>query len=312
MTLPDAGVARSLDEVEPVASAVTIGNFDGVHRGHQVLLRRVVEVAADAGVRAVAITFDPHPAAVLRPGSEPPILQTLDDRVAALKDAGVGLVVVLPFTLELSRLTPLEFVDRVLVERLRTTSVIVGANFRFGHRAAGDVGALTEAGEARGFTTEAVAVRDLDGIPLSSSAIRSRLADGDVVWVTRALGRPHRVTGEVVAGDGRGRTIGVPTANVVVDTALVLPADGVYAGHATVDGVAHPTVTNLGFRPTFEGTSRTVETHLLDFDEDLYGRQVTVSFVERLRGERRFDGIDELVAQIRGDIDAARAALDVR
>jgi riboflavin kinase / FMN adenylyltransferase len=302
-------VARQLDEVDPAPSVVTIGNFDGVHRGHQVLLRRAVHAAHDAGVRAVAVTFHPHPAAVLRPGSEPPALQPLDERIAGLAEAGVDLVLVLAFTAELAALSAEAFVSRVLVDRLRATRVIVGTNFRFGHRAAGDVVTLVELGGPAGFTTEAVTLLEEEGAAISSSTIRGQLAAGEVDWVAGALGRPFTLTGEVVAGDGRGRTIGVPTANLAVPGGLQLPADGVYAGWAEAGLLRAPAITNVGVRPTFAGGDRSVEVHLLDATADLYGETLTVSFEHRIRAEQRFDGVDALVAQIRDDIASARALL---
>lgn len=300
-------VAYGLDEVVPGPSAVTIGNFDGVHRGHRVLLRRAVDAAHEAAVRSVAVTFDPHPAAVLRPGSEPPAIHSRDERVAELIAVGVDLVLVLPFTPELAALTPAAFVEQVLVERLQATKVIVGTNFRFGHKAAGDVVSLSDAGDRHGFTTEAVTLLELDGAPISSSELRRRIReDGDLEWANRALGRPFRLAGEVVAGDQRGRTIGFPTANIEVSGRRLLPANGVYAGIATVDGVRYAAVTNVGTRPTFDGEGVTVEVHLLDADLDLYGRQLEVTFRHRLRGERRFSGVDALVAQIGEDVRTAR------
>lgn len=308
----ERGVAHGVEQVEPGASVVTIGNFDGVHLGHQVLLRRTVDAATDRGLRAVAVTFDPHPAAVLRPGSEPPSLASLEERIERIQDAGTDLVLVLPFTDELAALTPEAFVERVLVTRLQAARVVVGANFRFGHKAAGDVVVLVETGEQHGFDVEAVAVRELDGDPISSSAIRSALAAGDVGWATRALGRPYRLRGEVVRGEGRGRRIGIPTANLAVAASQTVPANGVYAGHAEVAGTTWRCVTNVGVRPTFDGGGAvTVEPHLLDVegDLDLYGRDLTVSFEHRIRGERRFDSVDELVAQIRADVGSARTWL---
>lgn len=301
-------VVRGLDAVTPSASVVTIGNFDGVHRGHQVLLRRAVHAAADLEVRAVAVTFDPHPAAVLRPGTQPQSLQPLDERVTLLHEHGIDLVVVLPFTLDLASWSPETFVTRVLVERLRCARVVVGTNFRFGHRAAGDVVTLVERGDEHGFGTEAVTLLDLEGQPISSSTVRERLAAGDVDWVTRAMGRVHELEGEVVQGDQRGRTIGFPTANLDVADDLALPGDGVYTGETQVDGRTYRCVTNIGVRPTFAGDRRTVETHLLDADLDLYGRRLRVGFARRLRGERRFSGVDELVAQIERDVEDARSA----
>lgn len=303
-------VVRSLAEVDAVPSAVTIGNFDGVHRGHRTLVHRAVDAALRDGLRSVVITFDPHPAAVLRPGSEPPRLQSLEQRLEALEDLGVELTLVLAFTRELSALSADEFVAQVLVEGVGAATVVVGTNFRYGHRAAGDIVHLSEAGERHGFAVEAVGLLALDGDQVSSSAIRRAVADGEVEAAAHGLGRPFALRGEVVAGDGRGRTIGIPTANLAVDAAVVVPADGVYAGRVTLDGVSYPVVTNVGRRPTFEGTGTTVETHLLDAEVALYGRVIEVTFEHRLRGERRFEGPDELVAQIHDDIARARAWLE--
>jgi len=302
-------VAHGLDEVTVAPSVVTIGNFDGVHRGHRVLIGRAVNHASDRGIRSVAITFEPHPAAVLRPGNEPPRLQTLDARIGSLIDAGVDLVLVLPFTRELAALTPARFVQQVLVERLRAQRVVVGTTFRFGAKAAGDVVTLVEEGERHGFTTEAATLLDLDDIPISSSEIRRHLVAGDVPWAARALGRPFELAGTVVPGDGRGRTIGVPTANLDVPEGLVVPGNGVYAGHAVAGERRWPAVTNVGVRPTFDGTTRSVEVHLLDAEEDLYGRDVSFRFLHRIRGEQRFDGPEQLVARIRQDIEETRRHL---
>jgi riboflavin kinase / FMN adenylyltransferase len=303
--------ALHLDDVVPSPSAVTIGNFDGVHRGHQVLLRRTVDAARHRDVRSVAVTFDPHPAAVLRPGSEPLALQSLDDRIETMYETGVDQVLVLPFSTELASMEPHVFLEKVLVERLEAVKVIVGTNFRFGHKALGDVVTLNEAGAVYGFEIEAVTLLDVEGRPISSSEIRDRLAVGDVEWSAAALGRPHRVRGPVVAGEGRGRTIGVPTANVAPPEGLVVPAHGVYAGHAERDGKRWPCVTNVGTRPTFGGRGVSVEAHLLDTEVDLYGEPLGITFEHHLRAERRFEGPDELVAQIRRDIEEARRRLGI-
>ncbi len=308
----DAAVAWGLAEVAPTPSVVTIGNFDGVHRGHRVLLRRTVDAAHERSVRSVVVTFDPHPAAIVRPGSEPAPLQTRDERVTELAASGVDLVVVLPFDAVLAALGPAEFIEQVLVERLRAERVVVGTNFRFGHKAKGDVVTLVEEGERHGFEVEAVTLFELDDVPVSSTELRSRLAEGDVEWASRGLGRPYRVGGQVVAGDGRGRSIGVPTANLSLPETVVIPAAGVYAGHATVGATTYPCVTNVGTRPTFgDADPVTVEVHLLDATVDLYGARLTVTFEHRLRAERRFEGVEELVAQIRRDIDEARTRLGV-
>jgi riboflavin kinase / FMN adenylyltransferase len=302
-----APVAFGLDEVVPGPSVVTIGNFDGVHRGHRVLLRRAVDAAHEAGVRSVAVTFDPHPAAVLRPGTEPLALQSLEDRTTALLAVGVDLVLVLPFTRELAALTPDAFIERVLVDRLAATKVIVGTNFRFGHKAAGNVVTLSDAGDTHGFSVEAVTLLELDGAPISSTEVRRRIGtDGDLPWANQAIGRPFALAGEVVRGDQRGRTIGFPTANLEVSGRRLLPASGVYAGIATVGGQRYAAVTNVGSRPTFDGEGVTVEVHLLDADLDLYGQHLEFSFLHRLRGEERFDGLEALREQIARDASAAR------
>ncbi|MEX0868638.1 MAG: bifunctional riboflavin kinase/FAD synthetase [Nitriliruptoraceae bacterium] len=305
----DPPIVRGLDAIVPAPSCVTIGNFDGVHRGHQLLLRRTVDAALARDARSVAITFDPHPAAVLRPGTEPPLLSTVDERTRRLADAGVDLVVVLPFTLELSKRTPEEFVTQVLVDRLQACRVIVGTNFRFGHGAAGDLVTLVETGQVHGFDVEAVALREIDGVAVSSSAIRAALARGDVDFAARALGRDFTITATVIPGDGRGRTIGVPTANLEVDDMVVLPATGVYAGQVELDGALWPCVSNIGVRPTVSDDAQvSAECHVIDAPDglDVYGKQLTVSFAHRLRGEARFASLDALVAQIGRDVDAAR------
>jgi riboflavin kinase / FMN adenylyltransferase len=302
-------VARGLGALETAPSVVTIGNFDGVHRGHQVLLRRAATLAAQHDVRSVAVTFDPHPAVLLRAEAAPPRLQTLDDRIDALVDAGLDAVLILPFTRELASSTPAGFVSEVLAGSLAAVRVVVGTNFRFGAKAAGDVVTLVELGEEYGFAPEAVTLLELDGRRISSSAIREHLQDGDLSWATAALGRPYELAGTVVQGDGRGRGIGFPTANLALDPDLMVPGAGVYAGYARWGAAWRPAVTNVGIRPTFDGTTRTVEVHLLDVDEELYGRTVRFRFLHRLRAERRFDGVDALVTQIRADVLQARQLL---
>lgn len=312
MTGPVARVARGLDEVAASPSVVTIGVFDGVHRGHRAIIGRAVRAARDADLRSVAVTFDPHPMTVVGPDRVPPLLQPVQERVELLAASGVDVVLVLPFTRELSVLEPAAFVERVLAGSLDARRVVVGTNFRFGHRAAGDVELLAVLGVDHGFAAEAVTLLELEGLPISSSQVRDHLGTGDVEWATAALGRPWSYTGEVVRGDGRGRTIGVPTANVVAPAAILRPGGGVYAATAAQGDERWHAVVNVGTRPTFDGTTTTVEAHLLGAsaqadDLDLYGQQLQLSFLARLRDEQRFEGPDELVAQIRADIDAARA-----
>jgi len=294
-----------------VSAVVTIGNFDGVHLGHQALVARATTEAARRRVRCVAVTFDPHPAAVLRPEAVPPALQPLEERVALLRALGCDDVEVVTFDEGLAAMSAERFVASLLVERLAAEAVVVGEDFRFGHRAAGDVALLRTLGDRAGFAVIPVGLVALGDRPVSSSALRALLAAGDVEAVASGLGRPFSLTGEVVAGDGRGRTIGVPTANVAVGAGRALPADGVYACRAsTEDGRTDPAVVNVGWRPTFDGTTRTIEAHLLvDDAPDLYGRGLTLAFVARIRGEERFADAEALVARIREDVAAAASVL---
>ena len=295
-------------------AAVTIGVFDGVHRGHQRIVARAKEVATAHQLPLVVVTFDPHPDEVVRPGSHPPLLCTLRRRVQLMSELGADAVCVLPFTLEFSQLSPDEFVRTVLAERLHARHVVVGDNFRFGHRAAGDVALLAELGEKYDFIAEGVALLTEDGVRISSSLIRDRLTAGDVAGAAGGLGRPHRVEGVVVRGAQRGRTFGIPTANLETPPYMAIPADGVYAGWlATLDETGleaqrWPAAISVGTNPTFDGQHRVVEAYALDRDDlDLYGAHVAVDFAARIRGMARFDSVDELIAQMRIDIDEARA-----
>lgn len=294
-------------------TVVTIGNFDGVHLGHQHVVRRAVEVAGEVGAEGVvAVTFDPHPIAVLRPEHAPPTLTTIPDRLLLLEQAGVDDVLVIPFSREIAAWTPDEFIDRILVDALHASAVVVGANFRFGNRAAGDVATLREAGASHDFVVEGVT---LDGGPQvwSSTYIRNCLAAGDVAGAAEALGRPFTVHGVVMEGDKRGRELGFPTANVPTTGVAAAPADGVYAGwlRRRDTGESYPAAISVGTNPTFDGErERRVEAYVLDRDDlELYGVEVEVSFVERLRGMVRFEGVEALVETMHDDVKRARAIL---
>lgn len=293
-------------------SVVTVGNFDGVHLGHQHVIRRAREDADARAATLVVVTFDPHPFAVLRPEHAPVTLSSLDERVELMAGLGVDGVLVLPFTTEMAAWTPQEFVDRVLVNALHATAVVVGSNFRFGHRAAGDVAFLVEAGARQGFEVDGLA---LDGGPQvwSSTYVRACLAAGDVEGAAEALGRPFRVRGVVVEGDRRGRALGYPTANVPTRGLAAAPADGVYAGwlRRTDGGERLPAAISVGSNPTFAGDrERRVESYVLDRDDlELYGVEVEVEFVSRLRGMERFDGVEALLAAMRDDVRRAREVL---
>ncbi len=293
-------------------SVVTVGNFDGVHLGHQHVIRRAREDADARDATLVVVTFDPHPFAVLRPEHAPVTLSSLDERLVLMVDLGVDGVLVLPFSLEMAAWSPQEFVDRVLVGALHATAVVVGANFRFGHRAAGDVAFLTEAGRRQGFEVDGLS---LDGGPQvwSSTYVRACLAAGDVEGAAEALGRSFRVRGVVVEGDRRGRELGYPTANVPTRGLAAAPADGVYAGwlRRIGDQERLPAAISVGSNPTFAGDrERRVETYVVDRDDlELYGVEVEVEFVTRLRGMERFDDVDALLAAMRDDVRRAREAL---
>jgi riboflavin kinase/FMN adenylyltransferase len=296
------------------ACVATIGEFDGVHRGHQRLVDRAREVAQVWNLPVVVITFDPHPDEVVRPGSHPPLLTTSRRRAELLAGLGADAVLVLPFSLEFSRLSPDEFVRVVLSERLHAAVVVVGENFRFGHKAAGDVPALARLGEKYDFTAEGVPLLVVDGVTISSTYIRECLAAGDVVAAAQALGRPHRVEGVVVRGHMRGRGLGFPTANLETPPHTATPADGVYAGWLTsldLDGSEvsrWPAAISVGTNPTFGVGERTVEAYALDRDDlDLYGAHAAIDFAARLRGTERFDSVEALVSQMHQDVDQARA-----
>jgi riboflavin kinase/FMN adenylyltransferase len=304
---------RSLADVPPDwgRSAVAIGVFDGVHAGHRAIVGRARDAAANLHARTVVISFDPHPAAVVRPDQAPLMLTTVEHRAELLAEEGVDALLALPFTRELSQLSPEQFVEQVLVDGLHAVRVVVGENFRFGHRAAGDVALLRAEGERCGFTVDGVALVGGD-TPLSSTLVRGLVADGDVAAAAAALGRPHRVSGPVVRGEARGRQLGYPTANVDVDERFAVPADGVYAGWLVrADGDRLPAAVSIGTNPTFDGVARTVEAYALDVDVDLYGEVVAVEFVARLRGMEKFDGIDALVAQMGRDVTQTRQLLGV-
>jgi len=293
---------------------VTIGVFDGVHRGHQRVVARARQVARENDLPLVVITFDPHPDEVIRPGSHPPFLTTPRRQAELLAGMGADAVFVLPFSVEFSQLSPDEFVRMVLCDRLHAVAVVVGEDFRFGRKAAGDVPLLAQLGEKYDFTAEGVPLLTADGITMSSTYIRGRLAAGDVAGAAAVLGRPHRVDGVVVRGHMRGRALGFPTANLEIPPHTATPADGVYAGaliSLDLDGAEiarWPAAISVGTNPTFDGTDRTVEAYALDRDDlDLYGTHAAIEFTARLRGNTKFDSVAALVAQMGEDVAAARA-----
>ena len=295
------------------AGVVTVGVFDGVHRGHQRIVTRARDAARAMGLPVAVITFDPHPDEVVRPGSHPPLLCTPRRRAQLLAELGADAVCILPFDYAFSQLGPDEFVRAVLADRLHAARVVVGSNFRFGHKAAGDVALLQELGEKHDFTADGVPLLVLDGITISSSYIRERLAAGDVAAAAGALGRPHRVEGVVVRGAQRGRALGFPTANLQSLPHTAVPGDGVYAGWLSTltssgeEAERWPAAISIGTNPTFEGAHHSVEAYALDRDDlDLYGVHVAVDFAARLHDTIKFESVDTLIAQIQRDVEDTR------
>ncbi|WP_327353071.1 bifunctional riboflavin kinase/FAD synthetase [Streptomyces sp. NBC_01304] len=292
-------------------SVVTIGSYDGVHRGHQLIIGRAVERARELGVPSVVVTFDPHPSEVVRPGSHPPLLAPHHRRAELMASLGVDAVLILPFTSEFSKLSPADFVVKVLVDKLHARVVVEGPNFRFGYKAAGNVELLSELGQTYDYEVEVI---DLSlsgeaggGEPFSSTLTRRLVGAGDVSGAAEILGRPHRVEGVVVRGAQRGRELGFPTANVETLPHTAIPADGVYAGWLHVSGEAMPAAISVGTNPQFDGTERTVEAYAIDrVGLDLYGLHVAVDFLAFVRGQLKFDSLDGLLVAMADDVKRCR------
>jgi riboflavin kinase / FMN adenylyltransferase len=299
----------------PEGTVVTIGAYDGVHLGHQAVIAEVRRRAAARGTRSAVVTFDKHPASVVRPESAPRLLTDLDQKLELLAGTGLDATVLLTFDESRSHEAPEEFVQTVLVDCLGARGLVVGDDFHFGYQRRGNVALLREIGATEGFDVEPLPlVLRADGVdePVSSTAIRRALAGGEVDLAAHLLGRPFEARGKVVTGDKRGRLLGFPTANVEVSNQICLPADGVYAGwYQRPDGIVHPCAINLGRRPTFyeHADHSLLEAHLLDFTDDLYGEPAHVRFAGFLRSERKFDGIDALVTQLKHDVEHARTIL---
>jgi riboflavin kinase/FMN adenylyltransferase len=297
-------------------AVLTIGAYDGVHLGHQAIIQRVRASADELGARSVVVTFDRHPASIVRPESAPKLLTDLEQKIELLDATGIDATVVIRFDQAQSEEQPVSFAERVIVDALKARRIVVGEDFHFGSHRQGNVALLREFGAQHGFDVDPLPlVERTDGIaePLSSTAIRRAMAGGEVDLAARMLGRPFEARGIVVKGDQRGRLLGFPTANVEVPNSVCLPADGVYAGwYLRPDGIVHPCAINLGRRPTFyeHADHSLLEAHLLDFDGDLYFERARVEFTNFLRSERKFDGIESLVAQLKHDVEHARQLLD--
>lgn len=301
-------------------TVVTIGAYDGVHLGHQAVIEQVRALAAELDARSVVLTFDQHPAMVVRPESAPRLLTNHDQRLELLAETGIDATVVISFDAEQAHETPESFVQRVLVAALGVRTIVVGKDFHFGHDRKGNVDLLEKVGRTNDFDVRPIElVKRVDGVdePISSTAIRRALAGGDITRAARLLGRQHEVRGTVVRGDQRGRLLGFPTANVAVPNTTCMPADGVYAGwYERPDDPAgasvHPCAINIGRRPTFyeHADSSLLEAHLIDFSGDLYGERAEIRFAHFLRSERKFDGIEAIVAQLTLDVQHARERLE--
>ena len=293
---------------------VTIGVFDGVHQGHQQIIARAVEKARELGVPSVVLTFDPHPIEVIRPGSHPPMLSGQKYKADLVEQLGVDVFCVLPFTMDFMRRDASEFVHAILVEKLHTSAVIVGENFRYGSGGHGTVAAMTDDGRRWGFSVEGFPMQGTGDMTWSSTYVRSCVAAGDVTSAAEALGREHRIHGVVVRGDQRGREMGYPTANLEPLPWSAVPSDGIYAGRLVrgsgAKSEAFPAAISIGTNPTFAGNERRVEAYVLDFEGDLYGEHVGLSFTARLRDTLRFDGMDPLKAQMALDVERTRALVD--
>ena len=319
-------------------SVVTFGNFDGVHRGHQQVLSQLIRTARLNHARAVAITFDPHPAQVHRPESAPELIMGLEDKLVALGEVGLDAVLVMKYSLELASLTPEEFVSSVLVDALKASHVVIGHDARFGRGNSGDLDTMKALGAKLGFEVQVISEFGSEGYPLhghhddgahhhdgagdrrcSSTWVREALREGDVATAAAVLGRPHRMRGEVVHGAARGRDLGFPTANLSAEATGYIPADGIYAGWLVDQaGTRWPAAISVGSNPTFDGVSRQVEAHVIDRPEeavedfDLYGQTVVVEFVARLRGMVAYRGPEALVEQMRLDVVQAHDILTAR
>lgn len=303
-------VIDRLEELTPEypAPIVTIGNFDGVHLGHQDLMRDLCTRAAKVGGTAVVLTFHPHPLQVLAPNNAPLKIQTLNQKLATIESLGIPLIVVIPFNMELAQTSARDFAVGTLWERLRPREIYVGPNFAFGHRRQGSFNLLKEIGEEKGFIAGKIHQVQFRGNRVSSTAIRQALISGQVGLARRLLARPYALEGSIIHGMGLGSQFQVPTTNLQTPNELI-PRRGVYVTMLSVDGRRHKSVTNIGFRPTVhaeEGASLSIETHVLDFEQDIYGKKVNLEFLVRLRDERRFSDAKALIAQIQKDIGNSR------
>lgn len=303
-------IIEQLAELSPnQETMLTIGVFDGVHLGHQHLIEKLKEQAAEKGLLSGVVTFREHPQEVLSPQTQLTFLSSLEERINLIRNLGIEFIAALPFTLELAKLGTRQFISSIK-EQLKMRGLVIGPDFALGRGREGNAAVLSSLGQELGFTVTSVPYLMIEGHVVSSTLIREALSCGDMKGVMRLLGRNFSLSGMVVTGDDRGKALGFPTANIVPESNRALPADGVYVTWARVDDEIYKSATNIGVSPTFGGKERTVEVHLIDFSGDLYGRQLTIQFVERVRGEVRFTTPEELKKQIDTDVQRARAILE--
>jgi len=308
-------IVADISRLAPRPRALALGTFDGVHAGHRAVIGRAVELARERGLTSAVVTFDRHPLTVVDPSRVPRLLTSNDEKIRLIEELGPDELVMLPFDEHLAALTPREFCEGLLAGALEARAVVVGENFNFGARGAGDAAQLRACGAANGYDVEVCSLVTEHGEPISSTRIRRLLHDGELEEVREILGRPPSAAGVVVHGDKRGRTLGVPTANVDVEAGTIFPGRGVYAARVLVEGAWYRAAVNIGHNPTFQSREEptahvTVEAFLLDFDGDIYECEIRLDFLHKIRDERRFESADALVAQMRLDIAAAQGLAD--
>ncbi len=288
------------------SSIITLGNFDGLHLGHQELIKKIIKRAEETASLSMVVTFRPHPLKILAPDKCPPLISIYEEKIRLLEELGIDVLVKIPFSLEFAAMEPRDFVKNVLCDLLGAKEIFVGYNYRFGKGRKGDIRMLKELGEEFGFVVREIEQVSLNGEVISSTRIRQLLKNGEVEAAAKFLGRPYALCGIVVKGDGRGKGLGFPTANIASRHAII-PSNGVYAVKFFVRDRLYNGVVNIGMRPTFETKTLAIEVHIFDFDEDIYGEEVTIYFIRKIREEKKFSGPEELKTQIRKDIEEAKA-----
>jgi len=289
-------------------SVLTLGNFDGIHLGHQELVRMVIGRAREIGGQSIVVTFRPHPLKVLAPEKCPPLISIYEEKIGLFEKLGIDVLVKIPFSLQFAEMTPREFVKGVLCDTLGAKDIFVGYNYRFGKGREGTTQMLKQMGREFGFKVHEVEQISLDGEVISSTKIRQLLKDGEVEHAARFLGRPYAITGIVIKGESRGKILGFPTANIASKHSIV-PANGVYAVRLLARERCHDGIVNIGVRPTFDTRSLAIEAHVFSFNEDLYGEEITLFFIRKLREERKFETVEKLIEQISKDIETAKEVL---